>query len=172
MSDNGEMLNISKNSLLLHNYFDLDINNKKIINELNSQVLRYISSQGLDEDFYKLNELFIKINDKIIEGFDFKIDYDSEFSYEKLIKISNFKIQNEGKFVEKLISYIKIYTSLKKTKIIFFVGLSTYLSKDELEIFLKQLEYMELKSLLIEPFQKYNLKEVGKIIIDEDLCEI
>lgn len=172
LSERGEVLNLSKYCLLLHNYFDLDINNKKIVGEISNQALNCLAKQDFVEDFYRMNELFIKINDKIVDNFDFKIEYDSEITYEKFVKLSNFKIETQSKFVEKLIAYIKVYTSLKKTKLVIFVGLSAYLSEKELEMFLKQLHYLDLKCLLVEPFEKYKPENVGRIIIDEDLCEI
>lgn len=172
LSENMEILNISKNCLLIHNYFDLDINNKKIINEINNRVLNYISKQDFVQEFCELNKILIDLNDKIVENFDFKLEYDADFTYDKFVKISNYKIESQNNFVDKLLSFIKIYTALKKTKLIIFVGLSLYLSKNELEIFIKELNYLELKCLLIEPRLKYNLENAGHIIIDEDLCEI
>lgn len=172
LSDGGESLSLSKHCLFLHNFFDLDINNKKILNEINNRVLNFVSQHDFVEDFCGINELFIKINDKIVENFDFKLEYESEITYEKWLKMANFKIESQSKFMGKLMAYIKIYTSLKNTKLIIFVGLSAFLSKEELEVFLKQLEYLELKCVLVEPFQKYKIENVGRIIIDEDLCEI
>lgn len=172
LSENNEILSISKNSLLIYNYFDLDLNNKKITNEINSRISNIFSSQDFVEDFTKLNQLFININDKVVSNFDFELEYDADLTYDKLIKISNYKISEQSTFIDKLIGYIKIYTALKKTKLLVFVGLSDYLSQAELEVFLKELEYLELKCLLVESHQKYNLDFVGKILIDEDLCEL
>lgn len=172
LSNNSEILDLSKNCLFLYNYFDLDLNNKKIISEINSRVADVFKSKDFVDDFYKLNQLFISISDKVIDDFDFKLEYDDELSYDKLIKLAGFRIASESKFIERLMSYIKIYTNLKKTKIVVFVGLSEYLSLEELEIFLKELKYLELKCLFLEAHQKYNLDFVGRVIIDNDLCEI
>lgn len=172
LSDNGKIIDIAKNCLFLHEYFDLDINNKKIISEINSRVSHIFSNLDLAEDFYALNQIFININDKIVDNFDFKLDYDSEMSPDKLIKMANFRVSDQASFAEKLMNYIKIYSNLKKTKLVIFVGISQFLTQDELETFIKQLEYLELKCLLIEPYEKYTTKSAGKIIIDNDLCEI
>lgn len=172
LSNNGEIMSIQKNCLLIHNYFDMDINNKKIINEINSRVLNYISKNDFMQDFCDLNRLFIGINDKIVDNFDFKLEYDSDFTYDKFVKLSNYKIESQSKFLDKLMSYIKIYCALKKTKLIVFVGLSLFLAKEELEIFIKELNYLELSCLFIEPCLKYNFENARRIIIDKDLCEI
>lgn len=172
LSNNGEIIDISKNCLLIHNYFDLDLNSKKITNEINNRVFNYISQQDFVQDFCELNKLFIDINDKIVDNFDFKLEYDSDFTYDKFVKISNYKIEMQSKFIERIMSYIKIYCALKRTKLVVFVGLSLFVSKKELEIFIKELKYFELNCLFIEPKLKYNLENVGRIIIDDDLCEI
>lgn len=172
LSDKGEILSISKNCLLLHNYFDLDVNNKKIINEINNRALNILSHNDYVEDIFKLNELFININDKIADAFDFELEYDSDLSYEKFIKMANFKISAQTTFLDRLLAYIKIYTSLKSTKLVVFVGLSAFLDKREIELVLRQLEYSELKCLFVEPVQKFKIENAGRILIDDDLCEI
>lgn len=172
LSNNSEIISISKNCLFVHNYFDLDINNKKIINEINNRVEKVLPTNNFVEDFYKLNKLFVEINDKIVDCFDIELEYDTDLTFDKFIKMSSYKIATQSKFVDRLVSYIKMYCALKKTKLIIFVGLSSFLSKNELELFIKELKYLELNCLLIEPSLKYNLENVGRIIIDEDLCEI
>lgn len=172
LSENSTILNLTKSGLLLYDYFNFDINNKKLVSEINNRVINYISQQDFVQDFFDLNKLYIDINDKIVENFDFKIEYDTDFSYDKFVKLSNYKIDSQSKFADKLMSYIKLYSSLKNTKLVIFVGLSSFLSQQELNLFLKELEYLEISCLLIEPCQKYNLNNVGRIIIDEDLCEI
>lgn len=172
LSENSEILELSKNCLFLHNYFDLDLNNKKIISEINSRVADVFKSKDFVEDFYKINQIFVSINDKIVEDFDFKLEYDGELTYDKLIKLAGFKIASESKFAERLMSYIKIYTGLKKTKLIIFVGLSEFLSFEEINQFLKEIAYLDLKCLLIESHQKYSLDFANRVVIDDDLCEI
>lgn len=172
LSENSTILNLTKSGLFLYDYFNFDINNKKLVSEVNSRVINYISHQDFVQEFFDLNKLYIDINDKIVENFDFKIEYDTDFSYDKFVKLSNYKIDSQAKFADKLMSYIKLYSSLKNTKLVIFVGLSTFLSQQELSLVLKELEYLEIKCLLVEPCSKYNLNNVGRIIIDEDLCEI
>lgn len=172
LSDNDEIISISKNCLLLHNYFDLDINNKKIISEINNRALNFLATQDNVEEMCKLNEIFISLNDKIIENFDFKLEYDADLSYDKFIKLANFKIDSQTNFLERLVAYIKVYASLKHPKLVAFVGLSSFLSRGELELLLKELRYLELKCLFIEPFEKYKFEETGRVLIDDDLCEI
>lgn len=171
-SDKSNILNMSKTCLLLYDYFDLDINNKKIIGEINNRILNFVSQNDFVQDFCEVNKILININDKILDNFDLDIEYDDDFSYDKFIKLSGYRISEQSKFIDKIMAYIKLYTKLKNTKLVVFVGLSMYLSKEEIQLFIKELEYLELRCLFVEPYQKYKIENSGIIIIDEDLCEI
>lgn len=171
-SDKSNILNMSKTCLLLYDYFDLDINNKKIIGEINNRILNFVSQNDFVQDFCEVNKMLININDKILDNIDLDIEYDDDFSYDKFIKLSSYRISEQSKFIDKIMAYIKLYTKLKNTKLVVFVGLSTYLSKEEIKLFIKELEYLELMCLFVEPYQKYKIENSGTIIIDDDLCEI
>ena len=90
LSDNGETLKFSKAAIFIYDYLNLDINNRKIINEINAQVLELLKNHDNTEDFFKINQIFIDINDKLLNEFDFKLNYDSELTFEKFIKLSNY----------------------------------------------------------------------------------
>lgn len=172
LSERGETLSLSKNALFLYDFINFQPNNKKVLNELSSQILTLVKNNDFVENFSKINENIIKINDEILSNFDFKIDYEDDFDAEKFIKFSNYRISVEGGLCEKICAYIKIYASLKKTKLVIFVGLMQFVSKDELEMIIKQVNYLDLDCLFIEPQLKYSLTNIKRIIIDKDLCEI
>ena len=108
----------------------------------------------------------------MIQNFDFVVNYDSDMDFEKFIKLSNYQISEEASLLEKLSSYIKIFITLKKCSLVIFAGLFELLSKEEIDLLIKQLAYNEIKCLFVEPTLKYNVDNLGKIIIDKDLCEI
>lgn len=172
LSDYGETLKFSKAAIFIYDYLNLDINNRKIINEINAQVLELLKNHDNTEDFFKINQIFIEINDKLINEFDFKLNYDSELTSDKFIKLSNYHIDLEANLADRIVSYIKIYSCLKDIKLVIFTGLFEIFSKEEIDKIIKQIEYFDLKCLLIEPCMKYEFKSFGRIIIDEDLCEI
>lgn len=171
LSENSNILQMSKNILLFWDYFSLDINNRKILNEINSLILEKLQAYDFAEKMCQINKLILEINDKILEDFDFKIVYDEEFGTDKLIKISSYKISESNGFLEKILAYIKIYSSLKPVKMIVFLGLAQFLSKDEIETLAKNIEYLGLGLLLVER-SDYKLDSFQRILVDNDLCEI
>ncbi len=170
-SDNGQIVSMQKYILLLYDFLGLDINNKKILNEVASQVEEKLQTYDFVEKLCQINKLILEINDKVLDDFDFKVSYDEEFGIDKLIKISNYRIQGASDILEKLLAYIKVYSSLKPIKTIVLIGVMQYLSADELYLFAKNLEYLGLNLLLVER-QDYKLKNFNRILIDNDLCEI
>ena len=88
------------------------------------------------------------------------------------IKLSNYHIDLEANLADRIVSYIKIYSCLKDIKLVIFTGLFEIFSKEEVEKIVKQIEYFDLKCLLIEPYIKYDFKSFGRIVVDADLCEI
>lgn len=172
LSEQSKILNIPPNCLFIYNFFDLDLNNKKITGEINSRVADIFTSKDFIAEFYKINQLFVNINDRIVDSFNFKLEYDSDLTYDKFIKLAKYRIGTEINFIERLMSYIKIYGELKNIKLVIFVGLSDFLSQQEMALVLKELNYLNLKCLFIESHQKYFFDFTRKIIIDKDLCEI
>lgn len=170
-SDNGQIMSVQKYILLLYDFLGLDINNKKILNEVASQVEEKLQTYDFVEKLCQINKIILEINDKVLDDFDFKVSYDEEFGIDKLIKISNYRIQEASDILEKLLAYIKVYSSLKPIKTIVLIGVMQYLSANELYLFAKNLEYLGLNLLLVER-QDYKLKNFNRILIDNDLCEI
>ncbi len=171
LSQDANILQMSKEVLLFCDYFSLDINNKKIINEINSRVGNYLQTYDFVEKLCQINKLILEINDEVLDNFDFKISYDEEFGVDKLLKISNYKISESNDFLEKILAYIKIFSSLKPFKLVVFFGLAQFLTKEEINLLAKNIEYLGLAILLVER-NDCKLENFQRILIDNDLCEI
>lgn len=171
LSQDANILQMSKEVLLFCDYFSLDINNKKIINEINSRVGNYLQTYDFVEKLCQINKLILEINDEVLDNFDFKISYDEEFGVDKLLKISNYKISESNDFLEKILAYIKIFSSLKPIKLVVFFGLAQFLTKEEINLLAKNIEYLGLAILLVER-NDCKLENFQRILIDNDLCEI
>lgn len=171
LSHNYETLTLNKNALFLYDFLNIDFNNKKIVSEINSKVLKMLTQGDFSIELNQINQNIIKINDEVLQNFDFKIEYDDDFSFDKLIKFSSYKVSGETSFLEQICAYIKIFAELKNIKLVFFMNAMQVLTQDQLQLLLQQLEYMEIKCILLESFEKYKLG-IPTTIIDDDLCEI
>ena len=138
LSDDGENLKISKSILFFYDFLNLDLNSKKITNEIGRRISDILIEEDYSEDFYKINQLLVKINEELTKDFDFEINYDSELDVEKFVKISNYQLNDEANLLEKISSYIKVYCSLKKCQLVIFVGLFELLNEEELKLLINR----------------------------------
>ncbi|MBQ8425356.1 MAG: type II-A CRISPR-associated protein Csn2 [Clostridia bacterium] len=169
---NNEIKSISKNLLLLHNYYEFSCSSKKIDSLINSTILDALKTNDYFEEISSINSELFKINDKICEKVDLPIESSFEIDFDSIVKLLNYKIKDDLDFLNKLITYIDIFIKIKKIKVVVFIGLFSYLSEQEIDNLIKQLRYMDIKIMFIDNYDKCPFKYVKKIIIDNDLCII
>jgi len=173
-SDNKE-ISFDKNSYIITDIFNIDINSKKVLTKIYNSLLKEII-----EDITSFNELSTNIRlyfEKLIFNSSLEIEQGEEIDMPSLLKIGDFKIHVENDDVlEKFIKFLKVLTELCSCKIIFVVGLHNVFAKDEIieiykevclnKITIINIEYQQFKNLSNE-----NYKEIV-YIFDSDNCEI
>lgn len=170
LSDNNDALNVEKVTLLLHDFYSLSCNTKKTENLLQNTIIDTINNGDFLEQISQLNQKLILLNDKVLREIDLEIKYD-ELTIDKIVKISNFKFEEESKLLNKIVTFIDLNIKLRKIKLVVFVGLFNVLEENEIQSLLKQLKYMQMPALFIDT-KAVNIDCFQKIIIDKDLCEI
>ena len=173
-SDNKE-ISFDKNSYIITDIFNIDINSKKVLTKIYNSLLKEII-----EDITSFNELSTNIRlyfEKLIFNSSLEIEQGEEIDMPSLLKIGDFKIHVENDdILEKFIKFLKVLTELCSYKIIFVVGLHNVFTKDEIieiykevclnKITIINIEYQQFKNLSNE-----NYKEIV-YIFDKDNCEI
>ncbi len=172
LSNDSKILNIQKKCLIIYDYFNINFSSKKITNLINSNILSILKEEDFIEDFSKLNELFLKINQKLQDNLDYPLEFEDDFNYETFVKFSNYKINENPKLTDKIIDYINIYCKLADISTIVFINLNLFLEQTDIEAIIKQLNYMQLNILFVNAVEKLSLPQTEKIIIDKDLCVI
>ena len=173
-SDNKE-ISFDKNSYIITDIFNIDINSKKVLTKIYNSLLKEII-----EDIPSFNELSTNIRlyfEKLIFNSSLEIEQGEEIDMSSLLKIGDFKIHVENDdILEKFIKFLKVLTELCSYKIIFVVGLHSVFTKDEIieiykevclnKINIINIEYQQFKNLSNEHY-----KEIV-YIFDSDNCEI
>lgn len=171
LSHNAQQLNMD-NVLCIYDFFGLSMNNKKVENLINAQVLQIIKEQDFLQEFSALNNILLKINNKALAQVDLPIISAEEFTYENFVKFSNYKIDEETDLCNKIVTYVDLFIKLKNIKVVALISCFNVLSKEQMQSIIKQLQYMGISVLLINNQNKYEFKNIPKVIIDEDLCLI
>lgn len=164
---------LSKKAEIIINPFSLDINEKRIINKLYTQ----LNDLAYSELFYLQTQNLLRHLQHYI------YDLEQESSYllqmEKNIDLLNLfkacKIQHilyEDSIGENVCRYIKIIGEALGIKLVVFVNLRSYLTDEDIINIIHNTSYEDIAILLIESQERCCLKGVNRYIIDSDLCEI
>ena len=161
-SEEGKEINPSIQ--IISDYFSLEIDSKKTINEL----YKYIES-SMEED--QLQEL-TKSYQKILGDIDLPLSIQENFDVESLLKMVKVSIQHQEDILNQLFLLIDVERLLKIHDVIFLVNLKQYLSKDELLELYKYAIYNKIKIVLLDS-QPYGigLELERKLVVDENLDE-
>lgn len=170
-SSEGEEINMNGKLKMHIDYFDLGFDSKKNIADLSKYVLNTIDENEFSILQKQYNKI-IKIYKRVLNDIDLPIFVDEEVNVESLSKVLNLGINTKTDLLDNLFLLIDLEKIFKNNKILIFVNLKQYLSKNELKELYKYAIYNQVQILLIDS-QSYGgtLDYEKKLIIDENLDE-
>lgn len=174
LSDNDKILNLEKNMSIILNPFELDINNRKILTKLYSELKKL----SVDEDLYiESNQLLSEIEkymEKLIDESDYNMEYDIDVDFTALFKMFNLRLKQESTtLLESIIDYLSVMQQILCKNIFVCINLKCYLSEVEMKQLYEMADYKKISLLLIEGRQPEQiLTEEKMFIIDKMGCEI
>lgn len=175
LSNDNKEISFDKNSYIITDIFNIDINNKKVLSKIYGSLLKEIV-----EDISSYNKLSTNIRvyfEKLIFNSSLEIDQGEEIDMSSLLKLGDFKIHVENDdILEKFVKFLKVLSELCGYKIIFVVGLHTVFTQEEIieiykEVCLNKINIINIEYQQFNNFSNENYKEIV-YIFDEDNCEI
>lgn len=175
LSNDNKEISFDKNSYIITDIFNIDINNKKVLTKIYSSLLKEIV-----EDISSYNELSTNIRvyfEKLIFNSSLEIEQDEEIDMSSLLKLGDFKIHVENDdILEKFLKFLKVLSELCSYKIIFVVGLHTVFTQEEIieiykEVCLNKINIINIEYQQFNNLSNENYKEIV-YIFDGDNCEI
>ena len=175
LSNDNKEISFDKNSYIITDIFNIDINNKKVLSKIYSSLLKEIV-----EDISSYNELSTNIRvyfEKLIFNSSLEIEQGEEIDMSSLLKLGDFKIHVENDdILEKFLKFLKVLSELCSYKIIFVVGLHTVFTQDEIieiykEVCLNKINIINIEYQQFNNLSNENYKEIV-YIFDGDNCEI
>lgn len=172
-TENNEELKLNKKIRIITNYYDFDFNNKKYINEL----IKNISNNTDDNILLKLNNNYnklYKVLSSLINSVDlnFKVDINDEFSINEILNNFNLSIPSKDNLLDNLILLIDIEKQFNINKVLVFINLKDYLSREDIIEFEKYCIYNNMYVILFDNSKYKNNSYEKKFIIDNDLSEV
>ena len=174
LSHKGEVLKISDNCELIMSIFDLEINQRKMLNVLYDELVGEINGTELLIDWRTINSNLESVLNQAIEGIGYDISY-GELELKVLFKALELKFQEdvEGGYVGYLLEYLRLMSEVRKIHIFIIVNISSFLTKTELEYLYEQAAYKKYQLLFLDVQNlSVNNERERTIIVDKDYCVI
>ena len=169
--DNYKEINLTNKLNIIIDYFNIDFNNKKYLTEVNKLFIEQLT----EDNRKKINNEYKKIVSSlktILNKIDIPITINEELDITSLLKMFKLSINSKDEIIEKLLLLIDIEKMFHVNKLLVFVNLKQYLSKEELKELYKYSIYNNVKILLIDSECYGTCNEFEKkLIIDENLEE-
>lgn len=171
LDEDSNELNLLNKIDLYIDYFNIEFNSKKIINNL----YKLLKSNIDEENKIKINKCYLKIKSILAKSF---LDYNlplvinDDFDIDTILKLLKVTIDSKNNLLNNLFLLIDINNNFRINELLIFVNLKQYLTLEELNEFYKYSIYSDIKILLIDS-QCYGVtnKFEKKLIIDGNLDE-
>lgn len=152
--------------------FSLDVNERKIL----TQLYQEIKDEAYEACFLETNEIqnrLVRYMDELLMKVPYPLTYTEELDMAGLLKLMKVSIESDAEtFLEKIVQYLRIMSSLCRIKVIFFMNLKFFLKEEELRALYREAAYCKIQLVLIEGFMRDKMEEEDICIIDSDLCII
>lgn len=173
LSDEEREYDISKSVDFIIDPLAVNINEKKILNKLYSE----LEKMAYGEDFFIITQEILANIHKYFSDLEHTSPYilhiGDNIEMSHFFRALDVKVEDYAEnYLERLNQYIKILAELLKRNLLVLVNLRSYLEDEQLMQLLDSAAYSEINILLIENVQRKLLDGIAYYIIDFDGCEI
>lgn len=172
LSENGEMLDFSKDVCIITDVFCLEHDTKAI----NSKVLQSVSDEipAVSSDAERLIADLNALAATLAARQVFDVGFHELYNLSGVLKLFGFSLDiAELSLPERRAEYISFIASCRGKRLFVILHLKSLLSDEEQELFFKTMRYKKIPLLLLETHQHPYRHPAEKLrVIDADLCEI
>lgn len=171
-SKDYEIKNLNKSCLIIDNIFNLDANNKKILNSLYKRISSELIDKSDKDKIEKINSTILSLLNKISLDLNLSVDYYTDLDVIKILNLYNFCFKmDQSTPLEKFVTYIKANLEINKYKFIISTNILPMFSKNDIELLSNELKYLGLTLINITLIHQKYENLVDSLTIDNDLCE-
>ncbi len=171
---NGSEVKMDEVGLYISNLLDLSLNSKPNLNAL-YKILKKTYFQELSVGVEEIQSQLTKICKEIRLDFDAELTMDGSIKIDDIFKIGGLQFleTEEDGLLEQLSRYVCVTRELRNVSIVFVNHLHDYLEDNNIESFIKEIQYKGITLINLEttkPLSKTETEEI--LIIDNDFCTI
>ena len=172
-SQDFKPFDFNKRGFFISNAIDLDFQNKKLVNKINS-LMQKTAVNECSEDLASIQTLLINLFDKLNKMYDFEYDSNFEIDYSSILKLLQFNIDTSSHDLPQLlISYIILLNKYLKFDLFVLHSLYDFFDNNELEGIYETLSLSHINILILSSSKPQHISKFEEIhILDPDLCII
>ena len=163
---------MSKYAELITQFTPFEINHKNLLNKVVSEMqkiavdeLHYMKTQQIVSEWERY---LIDLSTGMVGNLNF-----SKALADTLIKSAGIEFEDMYEsLAEKILDYFELVEEYDKKKLFIMVNLRSYLSDEEMKMFMRDVLARKIQVLLIESSERSVLDEEKRYIVDADLCVI
>ena len=173
LSEQGKICNGAKYCEMIIDYFNLDINQRKMINTLYEEMESIIN---MSELLVKWKMISAEIQGVLEDAID-STDYDitcTEPDLKSVFKMTDVRFRDgcQGE-QEHLLEYQQLAESVKGIRLFILINATVFFGKQEMMYIYEQAKYKKYQLLLLDAQNvEVNQTEENKLFIDKDCCII
>lgn len=172
--EDNKRLTLNKEAMIIHDVFNIDINETKILKSLYIDIDKQYKQENYDMKIVEKFNDTIKSIDEIISSYDFEFEYKREVTIKDILKVVNLKLDNnyyDNPF-DNIICLFELVSIFKLYKLIILVNIKCYFKEEELIEIYKAAKYRGINLLIIESIVDEKIKYLeNKLSIDNDYDE-
>lgn len=172
--DKNTELKIHNKVDIIKDIFDLDVNNKKILNKIYHE----LEELSIDSEFLletkNMESNLLKYIYCLIEKYDYPLEIIEGLDLKEIFKLLSVKLSLcFSNKIEEILEYIDLVSRILKKEIFVLVNFHIFLEKDDIVALCRECFYKKIKLLFVENQKPDIINNEEKLfIIDNDLCEI
>ena len=172
VSENYQPIVFNKTVFFVTNALSFSAADKKIMTKIQSELVEKANELFFEE----LSDLRLAMNafaEKLSFEFDFDFTFDEEIDTSSMIKLLNFRVENDSELnLETIVQMLRILQKYVGIKLFVCCNMSVYFTLEELRELSAMAQTADLKILNIESSFLYEVEKENVTYIDNDLCEI
>ncbi len=173
LSAADEELPLEKSAEIIVDFFAVNINDRKIINKLYTELNECAVSERM---YFQTREMITALQNYFLELEQcnpYMLEEEPEIDVLSILKLLGIRLADcADNFLENLLQYIKVSALLLEKRLLVLVNFAGFASAEQMNEVIKEAIYDEIKLLFIESVERDCFADYNRFIIDQDGCEI
>lgn len=172
LSENDEIIKISKKVELITNYIPFELNEKRLINRIQG----ILEKEAVNTDNFQRTMGILADIERYVYKLSDILPYNLEFNginITALIKMCSISIVDDSSsLIERIFNYMNIVRDIMGDRLFIFANIRSYFCDQDLQLFIDTIVDHKFKVMLIDNTDGKKLEGMRKIVVDNDLCVI